>query len=67
MRASEFRPMVWYRVVIDCQEHIVRIDGTQFRYAIVDYYDGRIWSYGKLADYRKWIAERRQEKYDAIK
>lgn len=61
MRASDFRPMVWYRVVIDGQEHIVRIDGTQFRYAIVDYYDGRIWSYGKLADCRKWISERRQE------
>ena len=60
MRASDFRPMVWYRVVIDGQDHIVRIDGTQFRYAIVDY-DGRIWSYGKLAECRKWIAERRQE------
>lgn len=61
MRASDFRPMVWYKVIIDGQEHIVRIDGTQFRYAIVEYYDGRIWSYGKLSDCRKWIAERRQE------
>lgn len=61
MRASDFRPMVWYKVIIDGQEHIVRIDGTVFRFAIVDYYDGRIWSYGKLAECRKWVAERRQE------
>ena len=30
----------WYRVVIDGEERIVRIDTYTIRYAIVDYYDG---------------------------
>lgn len=50
----------WYRVVIDGEERIVRIDTYIIRYAIVDYYDGRVWYISKnLKACKKWIIDRR--------
>lgn len=49
----------WYKVIIDGQERIVWINDSIFRYAVVDYYDSRVWTYGSLVKCKKWIAERR--------
>lgn len=29
----------WYRVLIDGQEHVVRVDGRIMKWCVVDYYD----------------------------
>ena len=50
----------WYRVMIDGQEHIVRIDSYTIKYAIVDYYDGRVWYISpNLKRCKKWVIDRR--------
>ncbi len=43
--------MRWYRILIDGQEHIVRIDG------VVDYYDARLWCAGSLSLCKKFITQ----------
>lgn len=50
----------WYRVLIDGEERIVRIDSYTIKYAIVDYYDGRVWYISpNLKMCKKWVLERR--------
>ena len=50
--------MRWYRIRPNgpCGEsHIVRIDDTVMKYAVVDYYDGRLWFVGSLPKCKAWI------------
>lgn len=49
----------WYRVIIDGEDHIVRISGTVMKYVIEDYYDGRLWYVGNLRMCKLWIIDRR--------
>lgn len=49
--------MRWYRIVIDGQEHIVRIDGRIMKYCVVDYYDARLWCAGSLGQCKKFITQ----------
>lgn len=51
--------MKWYKVTIDGQERIVRVDNRIMRYAVIDYYDSRLWFTGSAARCKKWIEERR--------
>ena len=56
---SKIQKRKWYRVIIDGQEYIVRIDDNIMKYCIVDYYDARLWFTGSIAACKKWIEERR--------
>lgn len=50
----------WYRVIIEGQERIVRVDSYTIKYAVVDYYDGRVWFISRnLRLCKKWVMERR--------
>ena len=49
----------WYRVIIDGEDHIVRISGNVMKYVIEDYYDGRLWYVGNLRMCKLWIIDRR--------
>ena len=41
--------MRWYRVIVAGLERIVRVDDRIMKYAVIDYYDGRIWTTGSWA------------------
>ena len=56
---SKIQKRKWYRVIIEGQEYIVRIDDNIMKYCIVDYYDARLWFTGSIAACKKWIEERR--------
>lgn len=47
--------MKWYKVLVDGQSYIVRIDDRIFRYCVLDYYDGRMWTFGTLKKCRDWV------------
>lgn len=51
--------MRWYRVLIDGQVHIVRVDDRIMKYCVIDYYDGRLWTTGSAAKCKKWVEERK--------
>ena len=54
--------MRWYKIIIDGQEHIVRVDDSIMKYCVVDYYDGRLWFTGSISKCKKWVEERRNVK-----
>ena len=49
--------MRWYKVVIAGLERIVRVDDRIMKYAVIDYYDGRIWTTGSCLKCKKWIQD----------
>ena len=51
--------MRWYKVIIDGQEHIVRVDDQIMKYCVIEYYDGRVWTTGTIKKCKAWIEERR--------
>lgn len=51
--------MHWYKVLVDGQEHIVRVDDRIMKYCVLDYYDSRIWTTGSIKKCKSWIEERR--------
>lgn len=51
----------WYRVLIDGQEHVVRIDVRMMKLCVIDYYDARLWFTGSLGQCKKFISEHIQE------
>lgn len=53
--------MRWYRVMVDGVEHIVRLDDSIMKYAVVDYYDGRLWFTGSCARCKSWIEKHREQ------
>ncbi|MBO7257958.1 MAG: hypothetical protein J6V11_03355 [Alphaproteobacteria bacterium] len=56
---SKIQKNKWYRVVIDGQEYVVRVDDNIMKYCVIDYYDARLWFTGSITACKKWVEERR--------
>lgn len=51
----KIQKMKWYRIIIDGQVHIVRVDDSIMKYAVIDYYDGRLWFTGSCQACKQFI------------
>ena len=56
----KIQKMKWYRIVIDGQPHIVRVDDCIMKYAVIDYYDGRLWFTGSCVACKRFIEDHRE-------